>query len=86
MCVRLPDDCAITDLQFVSKGDTSDFNLDPKETTKPLYFKDESSEHFTMVYSKQADKMPVTNVKLFERPCMDPYIQTSSDFYQLELK
>lgn len=89
MCVKSDNllSCPVTDIQLVSTAALIEFNFDQTDTSEPLYFKAaiDSSDTSYLVYSREANNLPVTSFQVSEAPCMDPQAQTSKYFYELEL-
>jgi hypothetical protein len=43
------------------------------------------NSQYSIAFSKEADSLPITQTRVSEKPCFDPFYQTSDGFYQLEM-
>jgi hypothetical protein len=82
--VRDLSQCPITDIKFttdITTPEIAEFNYETIEVSRlennvPLY----------LAFSKEIDSLPVTTLKIDNRPCMDPFYRpTANAHHQLEV-
>lgn len=80
--------CPVTDIKFIVDADLVTYNTNASDTSKPLYYSSDYTTGSKLIYSKEADSMPITTFQVAEgpHPCMDPQDQAGGSlYYPLEL-